>query len=126
MSDKNYATKPDWSVSPLFAANLPTQPPAPTNARFATVDPPRSTQHQETRWATQDEAYAQRLGDQPARILAHIRATPSTCDEVEIALELTHQSASAAINGLMNSGAVIATTKRKTRSGRNARVWEAT
>ena len=61
-----------------------------------------------------------------ARILAYIRATPSTCDEVEIALELTHQSASAAINGLMNSGAVIATTKRKTRSGRNARVWEAT
>lgn len=126
MSDKNYATKPDWSASPLFAANLPTQPPAPINARFATVDPPRSTKHQETRWATQDEAYAARLGDLSARILAHIRAKASTCDEVEIALELTHQSASARINDLMNAGAVIATAKRKTRSGRNARVWEAT
>jgi predicted transcriptional regulator len=57
-------------------------------------------------------------------ILAYLRRQPSTCDEVEAALGMTHQSASAAVNKLMRLGLIVANGTRKTRSGRAAKVWE--
>jgi predicted Rossmann fold nucleotide-binding protein DprA/Smf involved in DNA uptake len=98
----------------------------PPGSLFALVDPPRASARQRTRWATQDEAFASRDGTQAATILASIREAPATCDEIEQRLGMTHQSASAAINQLMRAGAIVANGSRKTRSGRSARVWEAT
>ena len=60
-------------------------------------------------------------------ILSHIRrGSGATCDEVEIALDLTHQTASARINWLRNQGYLIdSKARRLTRSGRKAVVWHA-
>ena len=50
----------------------------------------------------------------------------TTDDEIEIALGLTHQTASARRRKLVQIGAVYKTEqRRKTRSGRNATVWRA-
>jgi hypothetical protein len=47
-----------------------------------------------------------------------------TCDEVEQALDRTHQSISARVNQLRDSGWIVDSgERRKTRSGRNAVVW---
>jgi len=47
-----------------------------------------------------------------------------TCDEVEVALGLRHQTASARINELSNRAFIIDSgRRRKTRSGRDAVVW---
>lgn len=89
---------------------------------------PRSTRLQRTRWDTQDAAWESARGSVKnisRTILDHILKTPSTCDEVEVALGLTHQTASAAIHYLMRDGEIVATEKRPTRSGRSARVWKA-
>jgi predicted transcriptional regulator len=50
-------------------------------------------------------------------------ADGATCDEVEQAMRLTHQTASARINELMNAGKIREGGRRKTRSGRSATVW---
>ena len=60
------------------------------------------------------------------QILAHLSQTPdgATDDELEAALGLKHQTASATRRGLVIAGLVWDTGKtRKTRSGRNAIVW---
>jgi predicted transcriptional regulator len=61
------------------------------------------------------------------RVMESIKARHSqgmTCDEVEIALGLTHQTASARVNELMKKKLIIdSTLRRKTRSGRKATVW---
>lgn len=98
----------------------------PANSLFATVDPPRSTAKQSTRWDTQDAAFTRSDNSQHIRILESIRSLPATCDEIEQRLELTHQSASACLNKLMKAKLIRATGKRLTRSGRQARVWEST
>ena len=50
-----------------------------------------------------------------------------TCDEIEMYLDRTHQSISARINELRDSGWIIDSGKRrKTRSGRAAIVWTPT
>lgn len=51
-----------------------------------------------------------------------------TCDEVEMALDLPHQSASARITELHSMGLVYfhADDRRTTRTGRTARVYVAT
>jgi hypothetical protein len=50
-----------------------------------------------------------------------------TCDEVEQALDRTHQSMSARVNELRDTGWIIDSgTRRKTRSGRAAIVWTPT
>lgn len=90
---------------------------------FAVRNPPRSTARQSTRFDTQDEAFAAISGSQRGVVLAAIRESPRTCDELEVALEMTHQSCSAAINWLMNRGLVVADGYRNTRSNRRARVW---
>lgn len=59
-----------------------------------------------------------------AKVLGHITSAESTCDEVEVALGLRHQTASARVrelalmNKIVNSG-----KRRKTGSGRLAIVW---
>lgn len=49
----------------------------------------------------------------------------ATCDEVEVALNLRHQTASARVNELMRSGEIVESGRRPTRSGRRAIVWKA-
>jgi hypothetical protein len=46
-----------------------------------------------------------------------------TCDEVEWQTLLPHQTASARVNELAKTGAIVPNGKRKTRSGRFAVVW---
>lgn len=60
-----------------------------------------------------------------ARVLAHIRHCGGcTCDEVEAALRLSHQTASARINDLLRSEDIHDSGGRRvTRSGRKARVY---
>lgn len=72
------------------------------------------------------------LGDLEALVLRTIQAgkpghAPGmTCDEVEEATGLSHQTASARINGLRAKGRVEdSNVLRRTRSGRNAIVWRA-
>ena len=61
------------------------------------------------------------------RVLMYIKATGrtgSTDDEIEEALNMRHQTASARRRELVLSGHVEdSTRRRKTRSGRNATVW---
>lgn len=58
-------------------------------------------------------------------VLAHVKAAGgATCDEIELVLHFTHQTASARVNELMRMGALVDSGKRRrTRSGRNATVW---
>jgi hypothetical protein len=88
--------------------------------------PPRRSRRQRTRWDTQDAAWdaiQPRLGTIHAKVLDAIKAMPSTCDELEQCLDLTHQTCSASVNHLMNAGLIAACDVRPTRSGRKARVW---
>ncbi len=62
------------------------------------------------------------------RVLNHIAAQPegATCDEVEVATGLPHQTASARINELHRAGLIVDSgERRRTRSGRTAKVWTA-
>lgn len=66
------------------------------------------------------------LGNLEELVLEAIRASRDglTCDEVEEFTKLSHQCASARVNGLMKRGVIVDSgRKRKTRSGRNAIVW---
>ena len=59
-----------------------------------------------------------------ARILAHLATVPdATCDEVEIALGIGHQTASARFSELKATGEIQPTERRRTRSGCTARAW---
>ena len=89
-------------------------------------DGPRRTRRQRTRWGTQDAAHAAimpREDTLEGMVLAAIRAQPSTCDELEARLDLTHQTCSARVHHLMAAGLIVADGSRRTRSGRSARVW---
>ncbi len=106
------------AVPPLFASTrLP-------NATLALASPPRTTPAQATRWDTQDAAYLAVPPGVAQPIMEMLRERPSTCDECEDHLKLTHQTCSAAINKLMKLGFIVAGGSRKTRSGRLARIWE--
>jgi predicted transcriptional regulator len=91
--------------------------------RFAIDNPPRATARQATRWDVQDAAYRAAPDSAIECIRRAIAENPSTCDEIEARLGMTHQSASAAINKLMRCGVIRAHGQRPTRSGRMARVW---
>lgn len=62
-----------------------------------------------------------------SKVLAHVRScgpAGATCDEVEEALGLRHQTASARMRELaLKSMIVMAGERRVTRSGRYAEVW---
>lgn len=60
------------------------------------------------------------------KVLAWLQARGKlggTCDELELATNLRHQTASARVNELGKMGKIVPAGKRKTRSGRNATVW---
>lgn len=62
------------------------------------------------------------------RVLSAIRGRHSegmTCDEAEVALGLTHQTCSARFNELVGAKAIFDVGRRKTRSGRMAKVYVA-
>ncbi len=105
------------SSLPLFAT------PRVPNSALAASDPPRETRAQATRWNTQDAAYIALPLGASRPIMEHLRVGAATCDECEVALGISHQTCSAAINKLMRLGFIVATGSRKTRSGRVARVW---
>ena len=51
----------------------------------------------------------------------------ATCDAIECALDMRHQTASARVNELRNGGFIFDSGERRnTRSGRKATVWLAT
>lgn len=57
------------------------------------------------------------------KIIAHItRMNGATCEEIEIALELSHQTASARCSELKAQGQIFEDGKRPTKSGRNAAI----
>jgi hypothetical protein len=60
-----------------------------------------------------------------AKILAVLRESPSTSEEIERLLGMKHQTVSAQIRHMVEAGLVRDTTlRRKTKSGRSANVWE--
>jgi hypothetical protein len=73
--------------------------------------------------AKQIEPSAQTLRQ---RILCEITARGAhgmTCDEVEVALAMRHQTASARIRELFLKDQIVSRGTRKTRSGRPANIW---
>ena len=65
-------------------------------------------------------------GTAKLRILHRVMNSPlgATCDELEIRLGLSHQTASAAITEMAKSGMIVDSGERRhTRSGRKARVY---
>jgi DNA-binding Lrp family transcriptional regulator len=79
------------------------------------------------------QAYESQKDKAPAdkrKILAYLMRKDlpkgATCDEVEAALSLSHQTASARIRGLFQDGSIQDSgLRRNTRTGRKATVWEA-
>lgn len=66
------------------------------------------------------------VGSIKRRIIEHVYLTPSTDDEIESALGVSHQTVSAARRTLVKNGLIERTgTLRATRSGRQAQVWQA-
>lgn len=60
-----------------------------------------------------------------ARIAAVLSSCPTTCDDVEIATGMSHQTTSATINALVKQGRVVDSGKRaRTRTGRFAVIWQ--
>lgn len=59
------------------------------------------------------------------KILTALREKSRTCDEIEVALGLAHQTASARIRELAKDRKIRPIGKAKTRSGCEANVWEA-
>lgn len=60
-----------------------------------------------------------------AQIEHYMQRLPSTCDEIEVALSLRHQTASARIRELVLQGRLRDSDHvRDTRSGRSAVIWE--
>lgn len=59
-----------------------------------------------------------------SRVLEAIRRRPSTCDELETTLDLSHQTCSARVWELRRLGLVVDSgDRRRTRSGRAAKIW---
>lgn len=59
-----------------------------------------------------------------ARIMNHLLfVDDATCDELEVALGLSHQTCSARMADLKRAGYIYPTVKRKTRTGSQAQAW---
>ena len=62
-----------------------------------------------------------------SRVLTQLSAWPATCDEIEVGLEGRHQSVSSRIRKGVQDGFIENSgEKRRTRTGRNAIVWQLT
>jgi len=74
--------------------------------------------------AAAHEAIAPHAAAMRLKVLTHIREVDgATCDEIEIALGMKHQTASARLTELVKSGHAYKTIcRRPTRSGCSARV----
>lgn len=85
-------------------------------------------QHDTSIEAAHFQASSGKASGDEARVLKLIRERGGcTDDEIEVALNLRHQTASARRRGLVLKGLVVETAgRRKTRSGRRATVWRAT
>ena len=77
---------------------------------------------------TSNEAYESMAEVRPtvqSQILRLLADRPRTDDELEVALEMRHQTVSSCRRALVKSNMVEATgDKRPTRSGRRAQVWQ--
>lgn len=91
----------------------------------APLDPPYVAESETSAEAAASVAPV--TGDLRNMVLNHIRRSGgATCDECEVALELAHQTCSARVTELRKLGLIVDSgQKRKTRSNRNAAVWEA-
>ena len=71
------------------------------------------------------ESIGPHAGSLRSMILGFIRKAENgaTCDEVEAALSMSHQTASARIRELMQKKLIYHDGQRKTRSGRMARIY---
>jgi hypothetical protein len=77
----------------------------------------------DTRIAAQ-HSIAPHCSELQERILGLLRGSPMTCDRIEALTGLRHQTCSARVRELAQSGAIYDTGARgKTRSGRAAIVW---
>lgn len=102
------------------------------NFYMVPVSKPRRTKSY-TPPETSLQAYESQKDKAPAdkrKILAYIMREDlpkgATCDEVEAALSLSHQTASARIRELFQEGSIRDSgLRRNTRTGRKATVWEA-
>ena len=102
------------------------------NFYMVPVSKPRRTKSY-TPPETSLQAYESQKDKAPAdkrKILAYLMRKDlpkgATCDEVEAALSLSHQTASARIRGLFQDGSIQDSgLRRNTRTGRKATVWEA-
>ena len=57
-------------------------------------------------------------------IMAHLETVEdATCDEVEVALGMKHQTCSARFSEMKKDGEIYPTERRKTRSGCTAQAW---
>lgn len=100
-------------------SNWPTPAPVPTTL------PPHNGTDTSAAAAESMKSLAPTLRD---RVLSSIRGRHSegmTCDEAEVALGLTHQTCSARFNELVDLCAIFDVGRRKTRSGRMAKVYVA-
>ena len=62
-----------------------------------------------------------------SRVLTQLSAWPATCDEIEVELEARHQSVSSRIRKGVQDGFIKNSgEKRRTRTGRQAIVWQLT
>jgi predicted transcriptional regulator len=62
-----------------------------------------------------------------ARILSHLRSVgEATCDEVEIALNIKHQTCSARMSEMKRDGMIVPGQRKRTSSGCWAQAWLAT
>lgn len=60
------------------------------------------------------------------KVLDCLSQSPATCDEIEAALGMAHQTASARLTELYRSRKITRTGRRQTRSGRTAWIYEVT
>ena len=65
------------------------------------------------------------VGTMRTKVLDLVSQSPVTCDEIEAALGMSHQTASARLTELFQAGKVVRTGRRLTRSRRSAWVYEA-
>ena len=102
------------------------------NFYMVPISKPRQTKSY-TPPETSLEAHKSQKDKAPAdasKILAYIiredRPKGATCDEIEVALLLSHQTASARVRDLFKAGSIRDSgLRRNTRTGRKATVWEA-
>ena len=86
---------------------------------------PPAVAHRETSVAAA-ESMRGKTANLRAKVLACVKSCwlhGATCDELEVATGLTHQTCSARVHELMRLGAIVEGGRRKTRSGRAAIVW---